>query len=479
MTTVTTPSTEAMSTTATRVPRAKRPHTDIKQWRQQWYKELASSTIYIDGFDHQFKQLIKQVFWVRFRTKTLEFFDSQVVTHVITRRRQSEIDRLQPSLGGSDILAKARHQGIHVWSSDKVCRFVTNLTGLPIRTLSDLTILLEVASVTKNASVISPTVPAISRNHPSVIGGVITEFANGSHLANLLMEEKQRSPLECDRELRRNDHVLYKGPYILIWDPSHNYRPVVTKEYKPVVQSGNVNPQAGLANSGDWPQFRITAAGRCPFVYDATIFNRAKRVVAQVPENRPQKQYSQTPVKSNTRDIIESGLNSPVSSASRSLSPSPSPSPSAKSFTQLIPGNSTPTPIQTPEVSRRAINEFKRKLQQMEANDGDLSVLGPARRRLQSIESFSTTDPTKRPSPQTQLSQLQIEAQPPQYTAKQYRRSTITAGYCENCYERYEDFDTHITSRRHRKFATNGKYFVQLDQMLRRIARPLRPASAY
>ncbi|KAF8453320.1 Dfp1/Him1, central region-domain-containing protein [Terfezia claveryi] len=47
-------------------------------------------------------------------------------------------------------------------------------------------------------------------------------------------------------------------------------------------------------------------------------------------------------------------------------------------------------------------------------------------------------------------------------------------GYCENCREKFDHFDEHTMSRRHRKFACNENNFADLDQLLEQLERPLR-----
>ncbi|RPB20919.1 hypothetical protein L211DRAFT_858577 [Terfezia boudieri ATCC MYA-4762] len=47
-------------------------------------------------------------------------------------------------------------------------------------------------------------------------------------------------------------------------------------------------------------------------------------------------------------------------------------------------------------------------------------------------------------------------------------------GYCENCREKFDHFDEHTISRRHRKFACNENNFADLDQLLEQLERPLR-----
>jgi len=47
-------------------------------------------------------------------------------------------------------------------------------------------------------------------------------------------------------------------------------------------------------------------------------------------------------------------------------------------------------------------------------------------------------------------------------------------GYCENCREKFDDFDEHTSSRRHRKFATDNKNWAELDALLIKLVRPLK-----
>ncbi|CAL3962574.1 unnamed protein product [Diplocarpon coronariae] len=47
-------------------------------------------------------------------------------------------------------------------------------------------------------------------------------------------------------------------------------------------------------------------------------------------------------------------------------------------------------------------------------------------------------------------------------------------GYCENCQDKFEDFDEHILSRKHRKFAEKLENWQELDSLLGQLIRPLR-----
>ncbi|KAF1813420.1 hypothetical protein P152DRAFT_481509 [Eremomyces bilateralis CBS 781.70] len=47
-------------------------------------------------------------------------------------------------------------------------------------------------------------------------------------------------------------------------------------------------------------------------------------------------------------------------------------------------------------------------------------------------------------------------------------------GYCENCREKFADFDQHCLSRKHRKFASTIENWTELDDLLSQLERPVR-----
>ncbi|KAF7511189.1 hypothetical protein GJ744_005086 [Endocarpon pusillum] len=52
---------------------------------------------------------------------------------------------------------------------------------------------------------------------------------------------------------------------------------------------------------------------------------------------------------------------------------------------------------------------------------------------------------------------------------KRAARKDPKPGYCENCRDKYEDFDDHIMSRKHRKFALTQANWTELDELLRKL----------
>ncbi|KAH8816148.1 Dfp1/Him1, central region-domain-containing protein [Xylogone sp. PMI_703] len=57
---------------------------------------------------------------------------------------------------------------------------------------------------------------------------------------------------------------------------------------------------------------------------------------------------------------------------------------------------------------------------------------------------------------------------------KRSEKRDTKPGYCENCQDKFEDFEEHIASRRHRKFADTADNWRELDALLRHLERPLR-----
>ncbi|CAO1624240.1 unnamed protein product [Parajaminaea phylloscopi] len=58
------------------------------------------------------------------------------------------------------------------------------------------------------------------------------------------------------------------------------------------------------------------------------------------------------------------------------------------------------------------------------------------------------------------------------HPAAEKERKTL---FCENCRKKFHDFDKHINSSEHRRFALNASNFAQVDDLLSRLDRPIAP----
>ncbi|KAL2012321.1 hypothetical protein VTN00DRAFT_5039 [Thermoascus crustaceus] len=59
------------------------------------------------------------------------------------------------------------------------------------------------------------------------------------------------------------------------------------------------------------------------------------------------------------------------------------------------------------------------------------------------------------------------------------RKREPKPGYCENCRDKFDDFEEHIMTRKHRKFATTMSNWAELDALLYQLERPLKPEYDY
>ncbi|THC90963.1 hypothetical protein EYZ11_009571 [Aspergillus tanneri] len=62
---------------------------------------------------------------------------------------------------------------------------------------------------------------------------------------------------------------------------------------------------------------------------------------------------------------------------------------------------------------------------------------------------------------------------------KKEKRRDPKPGYCENCRDKFDDFEEHVLTRKHRKFALNSSNWSELDSLLFQLQRPLKEEYDY
>ncbi|ODQ64421.1 hypothetical protein NADFUDRAFT_47608 [Nadsonia fulvescens var. elongata DSM 6958] len=456
---------------------------ELREWQRQWKRIMTTSIFYFDGVDTKIKERAKSHLSL-FDAKAAEFFDGQTVTHLVTRRSINEIEKL-PSV---DILYRAKELGIKIWTIEKLWRFLSNLLDQPANVLA------RSNAVTDN-------------------------------LSNLLKEEKLHGPTDRDPKAKRDDHVYFKGPYLLIWDYAHYYRPVMVKEYTKVNEP----------SQGSWPQFRVTSAGRCPFVYDPNPDRRYVESTRKVKCEQVQ-QITEKTVKHklqavdavvisetatddsvadketalstqttnisttnnyhNNNDNSHSGVSSVSSTLGRCsahhnhlhiMNPN-----GGTRFHEIVASGVNPSTLVsaiqsyaqsgdyhggaanglgavTAQVPSKEVNNLKKKLLE--------------KQRPHVINTVSMNTPTNNSAnsannhnPTTGGGQGTVESERRRRSATVVKKETMPVkelkpGYCENCKDRFDDFEEHIKSRRHRKFAMDNRHFSDLDRLLRKVVR--------
>lgn len=82
--------------------------------------------------------------------------------------------------------------------------------------------------------------------------------AEQKNLLQLLQNERVHGPSDRDPTVVTKEMHYFKGPYIYVFDIEEKTKPIMVREYAKVADK----------TKGEWPQFRVVSQGRCPFVED-------------------------------------------------------------------------------------------------------------------------------------------------------------------------------------------------------------------
>lgn len=206
---------------------------ELHAWRRQWSEYMRRCHMYLDCFDESSAERVRPTL-LKVGCKLDPFF-SPVTTILVTKR---PVDAEYPS---SDIIMRARARDIKIWNYEKLLRFLNNLCGSLVPPGSYTA---SSASIPANSNV-----NTIRGGHPST-----QDPSNSkSTLQNMLKEEQLYG--STDAGLNREDFYKFHGPYQLVWDPTHRYKPLHSIEFE--------TPKTIL--EAEWPQLTPTGNGRSPF----------------------------------------------------------------------------------------------------------------------------------------------------------------------------------------------------------------------
>ncbi|EEQ32117.1 Cdc7p-Dbf4p kinase complex regulatory subunit [Microsporum canis] len=391
------------------------------------------------------------------------------------------------SVGGSgDLLHRARQMNMKIWTLDKLQRVIF--------TMNDK----ELAHILQ----------------PSRIGSAAVKTKAENDLSLALQHEKLHAPADSDTLTLSKGLVPFKGPYLYIWDYERETRPVVVREY----------PKVSRKQDGAWPQFRGADLGKCPFV-DApanrrTDKDKSKQQQAKIntqttlvsksmapPARGPSKLINQ---QSTNQDDTESAVEEsagkpfepmettvvvprPVSKGSLSASSLPFKFGGELAASGIQPSNIT-SAIRSQMISSTAavqgakagtskeVHELKRKV--LEKSSGIVSTNISSSYRA---EAAAVSQPARIPIARAAKLKAQMNDDGNMQPTEQNRRTSDVPprkhsglrkqqaaskkrepkpGYCENCREKFEDFDDHVETRKHQKFANNQANFFEIDDFI-------------
>lgn len=107
-----------------------------------------------------------------------------------------------------------------------------------------------------------------------------------ANLAQLLNKERATGPSDRDPTVATKELIFFKGPYIYVYDIEEKQKPIMVREYAKVTDK----------KDGDWPQFRSTSSGRCPFVEEDDCNERKRKAEKQMRARELEKQRQEAAV---------------------------------------------------------------------------------------------------------------------------------------------------------------------------------------
>ncbi|KAK2744254.1 hypothetical protein FQN57_004339 [Myotisia sp. PD_48] len=414
-------------------------------------------------------------------------------------------DPRKGSNGNADVLQRARQMHMKIWPLDKFQRIIYTMNDKEI------------------AQALQPNRTTTTTTTRSKIG---------NDLSVALKNDRMLGPHESDALANARAQVHTKGPYLYVRDFFDRTRPL-TREYAKVAKK----------RDGAWPQFQAAEIGKCAFVApDASKQNEVKNVVrsparkdqagtknasatasktmappatgARQVNNKHQDRVENAPApggtgreskdttdksgimpkhvsKPFTFGTVPAGARFGCEPAASGIQPSHI---TSAIRSQMI--SSTAAGHGAKAGTSKEVHELKRKVleksngivsmatasssHKLDAGVGNRPTGAPVTRaaKLKAQESFHVKKATiAQPSVQSRSasSKKSITSDKPKREPK--------AGYCENCKEKFDDFEEHITTRKHRKFALNDKNFEQVDDCFKDLQRqkipPLRDGWRY
>ncbi|KAF2853257.1 hypothetical protein T440DRAFT_477074 [Plenodomus tracheiphilus IPT5] len=500
------------------VQRAANDLETIRQWQRHYRKLFPQFVFYFDSVSVPQKEKLMSRAQI-LGSREVTFF-SREATHVITTRsipadidssssshskgvvnpaqlenKKNVFDQALQKSSRADILYKAKELNMKIWSVEKLQRMIDTMFNK--ETGEDAT------------------------SHTSRHGtAALQQKGRPADLQRLLQNEK----MDRDYVIASQDMIPLRGYYVYVHDMDEVTRPVMIREYAKVEKE-----------KGKWPQFRASGNGKCPFVEDphfgrrqqeeearrvakavapapaprtraasameekaALIENNnlarrpsAPAVIAHVDEDEDAKPLDPPKAIPPKRTSTADGAPPMFGSAQASIRAMPrfiAGEPVASGLhqsnvTSAIRSQMISSTAAAPRAGNsKEVNQLKRKVLEKNSvpstntNSGLSSAMNDVRAALNQEH----TQPMRAAKRKAQESLGHIhedvdEERQARKVAALRRRKTVEKelkpGYCENCREKFNDFDEHVVSRKHRRFALTNENWLELDQLLAQLDR--------
>lgn len=438
---------------------------ELKEWRRTWRKIMAQSVFFFDSVDKIHISRLEGA--MAALGTTIDPFFSVKVTNVVTSR-STDAELYPPG----DVLNKASAEGMKIWSYEKLMRFLNNLLdSSPVN---------YIKRTNQNPS----TNAVVSTRHT----GNNNKTTRDQQLDTILRQEKLNGPNDRDPTAKRDDYHYFRGPYLLVWDPSQNYRPIIHKEF---------NPKATRPEDS-WPQLRWKSIPRqSPFVADSDHSSHNNSRYHQTPYHpavslKRKREDNQGmngggPIIYSQQQHSNATVSKPQQSnntARLPMKPLPAAPPANPSSQQYQQDRSYEIAASGILKSTSAVKSVIQSTGTDQQSGNGLGAPGTqvASKELNHLKKRVLSSKVVAPVPQQQQV-CEVSKKPTATTNENQKKrpskeskseDDSKPGYCENCQAKYDRFVDHINSKKHVKFAANDSNFVELDNLLHDLMRPKR-----
>ncbi|KAL4922429.1 Dfp1/Him1, central region-domain-containing protein [Aspergillus aurantiobrunneus] len=410
-----------------------------------------------------------------------------------------------------DVLHRAREMGMKIWAVEKLQRMIA--------TINDAEIANPNGHTTRNNT-----------------GGSQTKTRGKDDLSQVLQNElngpSDRSHLSVLKDL-----VPFKGPFIYVHDMDEKTRPVMVREYPKVAKrQDGVWPQFRSAPLGKCPFIEDVPSKRdaerqrarqekdkkefikppVPRMRDNVEIQDENEQLPQKKETSPAEEDEPTPSyvkQENPQDAHREIQMSPKKSSESFVPPQLNrngpfyhgrepgasgvqPSNITSAIRSQIVSSTAAAPGAKAGLSKE-VHELKRKV--LEKSHVGFSAtaakpyrpLDPATTANTEKANGARLSKSNRPDRLGHIEEERTQSEEADTTKnraiprrngdqrKKERRRDPKPGYCENCRDKFDDFDEHVLTRKHRKFAANSANWAELDSLLFQLQRPLKDEYDY
>ena len=315
-------------------------------------------------------------------TKPLKLGNESVTKNLHLGGSRAQSDATTIPEPAKDILIRAHELGIKIWS----------VTSIP---LHNLTLRLEFTKILRALS--SPSTP-VTQTQPQTI--------NPRHLSAALQAEKRHGrTTETDPSVPREEYVYFTGPHILVTDVANVHKPIMVREF----------PAGSDRNEALWPMFWAVKEGSCPFIRP-TQPPTCKPSTVVTPT---QKHYARPNVLRQNKHVVNRVVRdqpaSGIINSSNAFSAIRSTTTCGSNITSALSGTTTNLSGSLP----RQIRDLTTRLTPVVTDDSTTKGL---------------MDPPV-------MKKRRVETTLREQLAKTTKKKEKREGYCENCKERYDDYD--------------------------------------